>query len=253
MYKGYLIDLDGVAYLGSKVIESCRSFINQLYENDIKFCFVTNNSSRTNKEVCEFLISLGYKVNEENIITSSEVTANYIKSENQDARVYMIGMNGLKSNLCNNNIKIVDDNADYVVIGLDLNLTYEKLAKACLEINKGAKFISTNSDVKLSTERGITPGNGSITKVIELSTDVLPLYMGKPAVTMLEYGLDKLELNKDEVAMIGDYYYTDILGAHNFGIDSIFVETGVMSIKDLEKLEVKPTKVVKELTELIKE
>ena len=50
--------------------------------------------------------------------------------------------------------------------------------------------------------------------------------------------------------MIGDNYYTDIVGAHNFGIDSIFVETGVMKISELKQFSLQPTITVKNLLEL---
>ncbi|QVK18752.1 HAD-IIA family hydrolase [Mycoplasmatota bacterium] len=250
MYNGYLIDLDGIAYLGENVIPSCRDFINRCVEEKIKFCFVTNNSTRTTKEVYEHLKRIGYKVNQENIITSSEVTAKYIKKENPLANVYLIGMNGIKTEFEKNKISMVSKNADYVVVGLDFNINYEKVSIACEEVFNGAKFISTNSDLRLSRTNGITPGNGSLTKVIELVTNVEPIYMGKPQIEMLEYGLEKLNLPKEEVAMIGDNYFTDIMGAHNFGMDSIFVETGVMKIQDLEAFTKQPTIIVRDLSQL---
>lgn len=250
MYKGYLIDLDGVTYLGHKVIPTCRDFIAKLNQEKIKFCFVTNNSSRTTSEVCEHLNSIGYVVKEENIITSSEVTVNYLKKENKDAKVFLIGMNGIRNELEKNNISIVNKNADYVVVGLDLHVNFDKLTAACREILNGAKFISTNSDLRLLKDTGMIPGNGAICKFIEAATDVKPLYMGKPQVEMLEYGLEKLTLNKQDVAMIGDNYFTDILGAHHFGIGSIFVETGIMKKADLESYTIKPTIMVKDLSEL---
>lgn len=250
MYRGFLIDLDGIAYSGEKVIPSCREFINKCHEKNIKFCFVTNNSSRTSFEVYQHLKQLGYEIDKDNIITSSEVTVNYILRENPKAKVFLIGMSGIKTELEKNNIEIVEKNADYVVIGLDININYDKFFYACQEIFRGAKFISTNGDLKLARTNGIGPGNGSFTKVIELVTNVKPIYMGKPQIEMLEYGLKKLNLPKDSVAMIGDNYYTDILGAHNFGMDSIFVETGVMKISDLEKFNIKPTIIVRNLLEL---
>lgn len=248
MYKGYLIDLDGVAYLGKKVIPTCRDFIKRLNERNIKYCFVTNNSSRTNLEVCAHLNSLGYEIEVENIITSSEVTANYIRREKKDAKVYLIGMNGIRTELLRNEINIVSSNSDYVVIGIDFDLTYEKLENACREVFNGAKLISTNSDIHLSKEDFIIPGNGSITQVVSVVTNVSPLYMGKPQTEMLEYGLEKLNLAKSDVAIIGDNYNTDILGGINFGIDSIFVETGVMKREDLFQFEQKPTIIVKDLS-----
>jgi 4-nitrophenyl phosphatase len=250
MYKGFLIDLDGVAYWGQKLIPTCRDFISKCHEKGLKFCFVTNNSSRTVDEVFNHLSLLGYKLTKDNIITSSEVTVNYIVNENKTAKVYLIGMEGIKSELLKHNVTLVDEASDYVVIGLDFQLNYEKLAKACEEIFNGAKFISTNSDFRLSRGNGIAPGNGSLTKVIELVTNVKPIYMGKPQPEMLEYGLKKLGLPKTEVAVIGDNYYTDILGAYNIGVDSIFVETGVMKIKDLQAFSKQPTLIVRNLLEL---
>lgn len=159
-------------------------------------------------------------------------------------------MNGIKTELIKNDIEIVSNNSDYVVVGLDFHLTYEKLEQACQEIFNGATFISTNSDLRLSKEKHIAPGNGAITQVIEQVTNVSPIYMGKPQVEMLEYGLKKLNLEKGEVAIIGDNYFTDILGAINFGIDSIFVETGVMKISDLKDFDKQPTIMIKDLSKL---
>lgn len=53
----------------------------------------------------------------------------------------------------------MDENPDFVVVGLDRDITYEKLAKACLAVRNGATFISTNGDIAIPTERGLLPGN----------------------------------------------------------------------------------------------
>lgn len=78
-YKGFLFDLDGVAYIGPDVIPTCRDFVNQLVERNIKVGFITNNSSRTPKMVADHLNDLGYHVSEDHIITSSQVTADFVK------------------------------------------------------------------------------------------------------------------------------------------------------------------------------
>ena len=57
---------------------------------------------------------------------------------------------------------LTDDQPEYVVVGLDTKVTYEKLEKAVLLIRNGAKFIGTNADSNLPNERGMVPGAGSI-------------------------------------------------------------------------------------------
>lgn len=247
MYKGYFFDLDGVAYLGNQVIETCRDFVNQLISDNIQVSFLTNNSSRTSQTVANHLIELGYHISLNHVITSSQVTANYL-SEFKNKKVFLIGMDGIRQELIKIGCEFVTENADFVVVGLDRLLTFEKLAIACKEIRSGATFISTNGDLKLSTADAIIPGNGSITAAIELTTDVKPIVMGKPKTAMFEYALKKLGLSKDEVVMVGDNYYTDIQGALNFGMDSLFVETGIMSFEDIAKFDKQPTHLVKDLS-----
>jgi 4-nitrophenyl phosphatase len=246
-YKGYFFDLDGVAYQGSQVIPTCRDFVNRLIDEDIKVCFLTNNSSRTPDTVAHHLQDLGYHVNEENIITSSQVTSNYIAKQSK-RKIYLIGMSGIYQELTKIGCEIVSENADLVVVGLDFHLTYDKLAKAAQEIIKGAELISTNSDLMLITNNGIAPGNGSITQLIETISKTKAIYMGKPEAKIFEFGLDKLNLTKDEVVMVGDNYYTDILGASQFNIDSIFVETGVMTREEILQFPNQPTYLVKDLS-----
>ena len=71
-----------------------------------------------------------------------------------------------------------DEFVDYVVIGLDEAVTYEKLATATLGVRNGATFISTNKDVSIPKERGFLPGNGAITSVVSVSTGVQPTFIG---------------------------------------------------------------------------
>ena len=47
-----------------------------------------------------------------------------------------------------------------------------KISKACLAVRNGATFISTNGDIAIPTERGLLPGNGSLTSVVAVSTGV---------------------------------------------------------------------------------
>ena len=67
----------------------------------------------------------------------------------------MLGGNGLKTALTEAGLTVkANEHVDYVVIGLDEEVTYEKLAVATLGVRNGAKFLSTNPDVSIPKERG---------------------------------------------------------------------------------------------------
>src|SRR5690625_1397309 len=119
MYKGYFIDLDGTAYRGKEVILETLEFVKKLYDREIPYLFLTNNSTKTPQMVVEALRSFGYPVTEEQIYTSSLATAQYVYDRNPNARIYMIGEIGLRSALTEKGLTLVEqgEEADYVVFG----------------------------------------------------------------------------------------------------------------------------------------
>ncbi|RLL46500.1 TIGR01457 family HAD-type hydrolase [Oceanobacillus piezotolerans] len=251
-YKGYLIDLDGTMYLGARPIDAAADFVQTLVDQEIPYLFVTNNSSKKAEDVAEHLNEMGIMANPNQVITTSIATANYIKKQNENARIFVIGEEGIHHALGAEGLTLVDgEDADYVVMGIDRQISYEKLTKACLNVRNGAAFISTNGDVAIPTERGLLPGNGSLTSVVTVSTGVAPIFIGKPEAIIMEEALAVLGLSKQEVLMVGDNYYTDIKAGMNAGLDTLMVLTGVTPFEEMEMLEEKPTHFVHSLKDWI--
>lgn len=250
-YKGYLVDLDGTMYRGIDPIEGAADFVDALNNHDIPYLFLTNNSSKTQGDVSDKLNAMGIKSAPENVVTTSLATATYIKQKKADARCYVIGEEGIHQALEEQGLIITDEDCDFVVVGIDRHVTYEKFAKACLAIRNGATFISTNSDVAIPTERGLLPGNGALTSVITVSTGITPIFIGKPEAIIMEQALQILNLPKRDTLMVGDNYNTDILAGIDAGIDTLMVFTGVTPYEELADLERKPTYHVQRLTEWI--
>ncbi|MBU9722132.1 MULTISPECIES: TIGR01457 family HAD-type hydrolase [Bacillaceae] len=242
-YKGYLIDLDGTMYRGEEKIEAASYFVKNLADRNLPYLFVTNNSSRTPEQVAEKLITLDIPATAEHVFTTSMATSNYIHERSPEARVYMIGEEGLEEALKENGLQLVEveKNVDVVVMGIDRDINYEKLSKACLAVRAGALFISTNGDVAIPTERGLLPGNGSLTSVVHVSTGVKPIFIGKPESIIVNQALEVLGTSLEETVMVGDNYQTDILAGINAGMDTIIVHTGVTSKEHLKEIEVQPT------------
>jgi len=240
-YKGYLIDLDGTMYRGTERIEAASDFIKKLKQKGIPYLFVTNNSSRTPKQVAEKLLSFDIPAEEELVFTTSQATANYIYEQKKDASVFAIGEEGLYAALSEKGFRFEREKAEFVVMGIDREIDYEKLAVACLAVRNGAVFISTNGDIALPTERGLLPGNGAITSVVSVSTQTKPIFIGKPEAIIMEQALKVLGTPKEDTIMVGDYYDTDILAGMNAGLDTLLVHTGVTTKELLETYDRKPS------------
>ncbi|PRR91641.1 TIGR01457 family HAD-type hydrolase [Bacillus atrophaeus] len=248
-YKGYLIDLDGTMYNGTEKIEEACEFVRKLKERGIPYLFVTNNSSRTPKQVADKLVSFDIPATEEQVFTTSMATAQHIAQQKQNASVYVIGEEGIRKAIEENGLTFAEEDADFVVVGIDRGITYEKLATGCLAIRNGATFISTNGDVAIPTERGLLPGNGSLTSVLTVSTGVQPVFIGKPESIIMEQAMRVLGTDISETLMVGDNYATDIMAGMNAGVDTLLVHTGVTKREHLADYSDKPTHAVDSLTD----
>lgn len=248
-YHGYFIDLDGTMYKGTEPIKEAPGFIESLRKNERPYLFLTNNSTSTPEEVAERLNKrFDIPAKAEDIYTSALATADYV-SGLKGNRVYVVGENGLKQALTDVGCQLVEEDIDHVVVGLDRHLTYNKCEIASRAIQNGATFIATNKDTNIPTERGMSPGAGAVIAMIEKASHVAPVFVGKPEKIMMASALDKLDLSKNDVLMVGDNYETDIMAGINSGIDTLLVLTGFTGREDLEHEKIQPTYVIDTLDE----
>ena len=49
--KGFICDMDGVIYHGNKILPGVKEFVEWLYRENKQFLFLTNNGSKTPKEL----------------------------------------------------------------------------------------------------------------------------------------------------------------------------------------------------------
>lgn len=250
-YQAYLIDLDGTMYRGKEKIPAAKRLIDRLQAAEIPFLFVTNNSTQTPDKVVQNLAdNFDIHVTTANIFTSALATADYLADLDPTKRtVYPIGEIGLKQALSGRDFVVDEERPDYVVVGLDYDVTYHKFELATLAIKRGAQFIGTNADTNLPNERGLVPGAGSLIALVERSTQQKATYIGKPETIIMEKALAQLGLPKSEVAMVGDNYLTDIQAGLNFGMDTILVYTGVATKDFVAQQERQPTYQIDSLDE----
>jgi len=184
---------------------------------------------------------MNIRVQEDEILTSALATASYLKSvASPGSRIYVIGEDGIETALREAGFILSNDHIDYVVVGFDRRLTYEKLKIASLAIRAGATFIATNPDTTLPSEEGLAPGNGAILAAITAATGVTPIVIGKPQRAVFEQALARLRATPKDTGVIGDRLETDILGAKSVGLTTIFLFGGASGEEDLKTSKIQP-------------
>ncbi|MBM7710094.1 TIGR01457 family HAD-type hydrolase [Enterococcus lemanii] len=249
-YKGYLIDLDGTIYLGKEPIPAGKRFVEKLQNKQIPFLFVTNNTTKTPESVAKRLKDeFDIHVTKNEVYTATLATIDYMKEMGKGTKFFAIGEEGLIQLILQAGFEWDEVTPDYVVVGLDSQVTYEKFTQATLAIQKGAHFIGTNPDKNIPTERGLLPGAGSLIAMLETSTQQQAVYIGKPEAIIMEKALEKINLPRSEVLMVGDNYETDIQSGIKNGIDSLLVLSGFTPKEAVPNLPQAPTYVLDSLDE----
>lgn len=252
--KCFLLDMDGTFYLGNKLIDGSLEFLDILEEKDKTFLFLTNNSSKNSNAYKEKLTNLGCPIEEDKVFTSGEATTIYLSKRKYGAKVFLLGTPYLEEEFIQKGFHLVKDRSerpDFVVLGFDTTLTYEKLWIACDFIRDGVEYIATHPDYNCPLEGGkFMPDAGAMIKMIEGSTGKLPKVIGKPHKYIIEAIIEKYKLKSNEIAMVGDRLYTDIKLGVNTGITSILVMSGETTARIYEESNIKADYVFPSIKEL---
>ena len=248
---GFICDMDGVIYRGSKVLPGVPEFINWMMDNGKKFIFLTNSPERTPQELSMKLARMGLTVSPDHFYTSAMATAEFLHSQAPGCTAYVIGEPSLTKAMYDVGIFMNDVNPDYVVLGETRTYCFEKIEKAIELVNKGAKLIGANPDHIGVTEKGVMPATGSLIAPIEIATGKKAYFVGKPNPLMLRQGLKLIGCHSEEIAFIGDRMDTDIIAGIESNVDTVLVLSGVTSAEDVNNFPYRPKYILGGVYELM--
>lgn len=242
----FMLDMDGTIYNEDTLIPGALEFFNLLIQQDKQYVFMTNNSSKGKVSYVEKLNLLGIPATEKHIASSVNATIMYLKRHNPTAKLYLVGTESFKRELLDEGFTVVspdyrNPDIDYVLLGFDTELNYEKVYGACYYVSRDYPYIATNCDLKCPVlENKFIPDCGAIAKMIELATGRMPQFLGKPARTMVDAVSALWNVPIEQIACVGDRLYTDIAVGVNAGATSICVLTGEATKKEIATSEYKP-------------
>jgi len=276
----FCFDCDGTLYQAGTLLPHVAEAIAYLRRLRKKIFFITNTSSRSREQLSAKICGLGVDCSSQECIPSCTFTADHIKRTHPDARrVYVIGGQGLVDELAQVGIEstggpsedrvqfseneftliaeeIGRNSFDGVVVGWDTGLTYHKIAKAALVFQQhpGAFFYATNDDAADRVGKWRLPGNGPLLKAIESACagcapfrlhrakpfGVEAEVLGKPNPAYARRIAEWSGVDLRRAVMVGDRLDTDILMGQRAGMRSLFVLSGVDSLREVEETGIRP-------------
>lgn len=221
-FETFLLDLDGVVYVGGNLLPGARSSLSRLRNRGKALRFLTNDPRPTRSDVVARLRRFGIEARIEEIITCGWSTAVYLR-ETGIQSAYVVGSEGLCHELHQAGIKrTAGDDAEAVVVGCDERISYMDIRRAARLIRRGARFVATNEDPTFPTPSGPAPATGAIVAAVRVASGKAPHVVGKPHAEMFEAALR--DRNPAAAVMIGDRLSTDIVGARQQGISAILLD-----------------------------
>ncbi len=260
LFDCFLIDLDGVIYVGDSPTPSSVETTKHLLKNNKAITFLTNNPGKTYSQYLQKLNKMGIEEKNLRIITSCTALAQYVKSKFgnlQDKRAFVAGSDALKEEIKLAGLNLISGEeakkANIVIFGGHPDFNYEEMKIATLALSNGAHFFATNRDHAYPTQEGYVPATGAMLASIETASGKKAICAGKPEAIMFKIALGNFDNKKEKIAIIGDHIPTDIEGGKKAGITTILVLSGLTKEKELRNSAIKPDYVIERLGDLLDE
>lgn len=252
--KHVALDMDGTIYNGSTIFPFTKKILANFKKMGIGYSFLTNNPSKSTADYLIHLQNMGIQADQKELYTSAHATIAYLSENHPEIkRLFILGTPSMVREFELAGFYAVPDDPreepDAVVVGFDLSLVYEKLSRAAWWISKQKLYVATNPDFVCPTDQPtILVDCGSICAALEKATGRMPdMVLGKPQPEMLNGILKINGLTTEEIAVVGDRIYTDILMAQRAKALGVLVLSGEATLQDVEKADPKPDLVIPNL------
>lgn len=247
-YRAVLFDAFGVLKNYNGLITGIDRTFAFLAERDMEFFVLTNDSSRSPEKMAAYYQERGVSaITTETIISSGMLTQGYLRHKLRDGYVVYLGTEASAYYLQNTGLtgipigefkmKQAADVRALVLLdeeGFDWNSDLNKAVN--LLRRRNIPVIVANSDETYPvSHKEIHIAIGGIADMLEAIVGKRFLRFGKPSSQMFifafEYLQKRMDIRKEDVLMVGDTLYTDIIGGNKFGMDTALVLSGNTSFK----------------------
>lgn len=249
-YKGFLIDLDGVLFVGDTPIPRAAETISILKSRDIPCRFVTNTTTKSIRTMMTHLRALQLPINEDELITTPRAARHLLDRLGNPPCYFCVNDDVLRDFA---DIPQTETAPRHVVIGdIDNRWDYDLMNRLFRMVIGGADIIALHKGRYWHEADGLRIDIGAFVSGLEYVTGKTAHVVGKPSPDFYNAALESLGLSAPDVAMVGDDIESDIGGAQNCGLKGILVKTGKYRADLVAASKIQPAHILDSITDLLK-
>jgi glycerol 3-phosphatase-2 len=254
-FDGFLIDLDGVVWIGREPVPGSPETLAALLAAGKELAFVTNNPSRPPAAYAELLRGIGVEVAPERIVTAGlGATRLAAAAAGPGGSAFVIAREPLKEMIAAAGVEVIEGEAgraaDVVVVSGYPGFDYDQLRTATWALADGAALVGTSHDPTMPMPGGYWPGSGAVLAAVETASGRTAEIGGKPERHLFEIALAAIG-PPPRVAMVGDRLDSDIEGGRAAGLETVLVLSGSSSRAEAEAADPAPDHVLENLAGLL--
>jgi glycerol-1-phosphatase len=254
-FDGFLVDLDGVVWVGREPVPGSAEALRTLIESGKEIAFVTNNPGRPPATYAERLREAGVPVSDGRVVTAGVATARLAaETVGAGSTAFAIGAPAFHETVAEAGLRVLEGEdgrgADAVLVSGHRGFDYDELLTATLALRNGAELFATSHDPTLPMPGGDWPGTGSILAAVETASGARAAIGGKPEHHLFDQARALLG-GAERVAMVGDRISSDIVGGQQAGLATILVLSGASSREQAAAADPEPDLVLDDLAALL--
>lgn len=252
---GFLIDLDGVVWLGREMVPGAVEALAALLERGKGLAFVTNNPGKPASAYAERLREAGVEIGDEQVVTAGEATAELAAERaGGDGTAFVIGAPAFHETVAAAGLKPLDGEAGseaaVVLVAGHRGFDYGELFTATRALQGGATLFATSRDPTMPMPGGAWPGTGAVLAAVETASGATAAVGGKPEPRLFELARERIG-TAERVAMVGDRIASDIEGGRRAGLETVLALSGSTTREQAEGATPPPDLIVDDLAGLL--
>lgn len=231
-YRGVLLDLDGVLYVGRKPLPGAAEAMVRLRAAGIPLGFITNTTRRSRRVIRADLQAMEFVVAEAELFTPARAARDWIAA--RALSPYLLIHPGLAEDFAG----LTADGEDAVVIGdAGEGFTYAPLNRAFRLLMRGVPLLALATNKYFREADGLSLDAGPFVAALEYASGAHARLFGKPAREFFHAVVATLNCRPQEAVMIGDDVEADVNGAIAAGLAAILVRTGKYRPEDEQRVD----------------
>jgi len=242
-YKTVFFDAFGVLKNHKGIIPGIDRTFDFLDDHGINYFILTNDSSRGPIDLADGYVRQGIKsITPDKIISSGMLARDWLSLKIKEGTVAFLGTQNSAhyietAKLETLAIRDVDlENIDHIKClvflddeGFDWNQDINKVINLLRKRNM--PVVVANTDIHYPVSKNdVAVAIGGISDLVEEILGKNFIRFGKPDAQMFMFAYERAceikQIKRNEILMVGDTLYTDILGGNKFGMDTALVLSG---------------------------